>query len=116
MKDIINLDVLKINLNIESGYTIDDTLLENFLEISVKQIYDYCDGGLSGYTISGYTNGEVDELSITETTLPITVQQAIIMFASHLYLNRNMVSFSQGYEIPYTYKFLVQPYKNIIVG
>jgi len=38
------------------------------------------------------------------------------MLAAHFYLNRNMVSFAQGAEVPYSYRFLLDPYRDFIVG
>ena len=89
---------LKLHLNIESGFTSDDTLLQSYLDISKESIETYI-----GYSISGLTS------------TPLALSQSIILLASHFYLNRNMVSFAQGLELPYSFKFLLEPYKNIII-
>jgi len=89
---------LKLHLNIESGYTSDDTLLQSYLDIAIEAVETYIDYDLSGYT-----------------SIPLPLQQSIILLASHFYLNRNMVTFGQGYELPYSFKFLLDPYKNITI-
>ena len=89
------LSYLKLQLNIESGYTADDLLLSQYLNVSISAVENFL--GYSG------------------TTYEEPVTQGIILFATHLYLNRNLVSFAQGYELPYSFKFLLTPYKNYVV-
>lgn len=112
----LNITTLKLQLSIETGYTSDDILLKNYLDIAVLSVYDYCGfDALSGYTLSGYTSSGTTGSYSGETTLPITIIQAIIMLATHLYLNRNIVSFSQGYKIPLSFEFLLERYKTYSV-
>lgn len=93
-----NVQQLKRQLNIEESYTDDDVLLQHFIDVSEVAVQNY----LGVNSLTGYT----------ATTLPITIQQAIILMASHFYLNRNMVSFAQGYEVPFSMRWLIDFYKD----
>jgi hypothetical protein len=91
----ININSLKRQLNIELTYTDDDAILQHLLDVTETSVENYC-----GYNaLTGYTS------------LPLPVIQATIMLAAHFYQNRNMVSFSQGYSIPFSFRFLLDPYK-----
>jgi hypothetical protein len=100
MANYITVTELKQHLNIETSYTADDVLLSGLTTTSTIAVQTYTNDGLSGYT---------------GTTTPAPVKHATLLLAGHLYLNRNMVSFTSGVEIPYTYKFLLDPYKNYVV-
>lgn len=91
-------DYLKSHLNIETDYTDDDTLLQYYLDVSQNLIFQ-----------------ELNDFTLTGSTISTSIFHAIILLASHFYLNRNMVSFSQGLEIPYTFKYLLSPYKNHVI-
>lgn len=97
----ITLFELKRHLNIETSYNEDDTYLQDVLAVSQLAIENYCNLGLSGYT---------------DETIPVTVKQATLLLAAHFYLNRQLVSYAQGYEIPYTFKFLLNEYRNLIIN
>ena len=55
--------------------------------------------------LTGYTN----------TTIPISIEHAVLMLAAHLYVTRTPVAYGNPIEIPYTYRFLIDPYKDLIV-
>lgn len=98
----ITITQLKRQLNIESTFTDDDAILQHFLDVAEQSVYNYC--GTTGLTM------------YDDITMPISISQAVILLASHFYLNRNMVSFGQGTEIPYSFRFLLDPYRDLIVG
>jgi len=98
----VNVNMLKRQLNIEQDYHDDDAILQHFLDVAEQSVTTYC--GVTGLT------------EYTDTTMPISIHQAVILLASHFYLNRNMVSFGQGTEIPYSFRFLLDPYRDFIVG
>ena len=97
----VSIKDLKRQLNVEFSYTDENAILQRFLDIANIAVLTYCNEGLSGYT------------GTTEQPLP--VQQSVILLATHFYINRNMVSFGQGTEIPYSFRFLLDPYKNFII-
>ena len=98
----ISIKDMKRQLNIELSYTDDDATLQRYIDIATISVQTYCNDGLSGYTGS--------------TSIPLPVEQSIILLATHFYINRNMVSFGQGTEIPYSFRFLLDPYKNFQIN
>ena len=100
-----NLEFFKYQLNIESGYTTDDKYMTHLLNVAELAVNTYCNGGLSGYTS---TTGS--------TAIPITVIQTMYLLATHFYVNRSITAFTQVVEIPYTFRFLLDPYRNLIVN
>ena len=95
------LSELKKHLNIETTFTDDDSYLTTLADVAELSVNDYCNGGLTDFT---------------SATIPITVKQAILLLAGHLYVTRTLVSFAQGYEIPYSFKFLLNPYRVYTIG
>jgi hypothetical protein len=98
----ITISQLKRQLNIEPEFTGDDIILQQMLDVAVLSVQTYL--GINALT--GYT----------DSTIPITIHQAVIMLAGHFYINRNIIAFAQGTEIPYSFKWLLDPYKELIVG
>jgi len=88
------LESLKIHLNIEAAFTGDDDYLTSLIAVVELAIADYCNGGLT----------DVDPI-------PVTVMQAALLLAGNLYKNRSPVAFGQGYKIPYSFEFLLSPYR-----
>ncbi len=96
-----NLTNLKLHLNIDSGDTLDDTLLNNYLGIATIGVNNYLN----------FTTGD----TIT-SDIQSSINSAIILLSSHYYSNRNMVSMgNNASDMPYTFKFLLDFYKNPIV-
>lgn len=91
----IQLDELKKHLNIETSFNEDDLYLSTLIDVAELSIQEYCNGGLNTYT----------------DNVPITVKHATLILAAHLYINRTVVSFAQALEIPYSFKFLLNPYR-----
>lgn len=95
-----NLIDAKKHLNIESEYIDDDNYITQLLNVSELAVSNYCNDTFSGYTI---------------TNIPSTIVQAIYILMSNFYVNRQPVSFAQGYAIPYTFDFLLYPYMNFTI-
>ncbi len=101
MSTYTSLAEIKKQLNIESTYTDEDQYLQQILTVAELAIANDCNYGLTGYT---------------STTMPITIKQAMLMLAGHLYLNRTPVAFAQAVEIPYSIKYLISADRNLITG
>jgi hypothetical protein len=99
----MNITQLKRQLNIEVDYVSDDIILQNYLDVAqeavVKTLNLYT-GSTSGYTGS---------------TTPVSIQQAILLLAAHLYVTRQIISFGQPYSIPRTFDFLLNPYRDFTI-
>ncbi len=101
----IYINQLKRQLNIEQDYNDDDAILQHYLDVAYAASCEYLKYSATT-SMSGFTGN----------TTPIGFVHAVIMLAAHFYLNRNMVSFAQGSEVPYSYRFLLDPYRDFIVG
>ena len=95
-----DLTTAKLQLNIEDSYYDDDIYICQLLNVSEIAISNYCNEDWSTYT-----------------TIPVTISQAAYLLTAHLYANRQVVSFATqaGAEIPYTFQFLLNPYKNFVI-
>ena len=96
----IELSTSELTTELEVLYNEDDVYLQSLILVSESAISNYCNGGLDLYT---------------DLTMPKTIIQASLLFCAHMYLNRSMISFAQGYELPYSFQFLLNPYKNITI-
>lgn len=96
-----NLIDAKMHLNIETEFTEDDTYISSLLDVAELAIQNYCN------------NAELREWR--EETAPATVKHAVYFLVGNLYANRQIVSFAQGVEIPYTFQFLLNPYKEYVI-
>ena len=97
----VKIQELKFHLNIEDSFVSDDTYLNQLINVAEASIKNYCNGGLSTYTGS---------------TCPVEIREAVLLLASHLYINRQPIAFGQPYKIPYTFEFLLSPYKNYSIA
>ena len=101
----ITLSEAKTHLNIESGYTTDDTYITHLISVAELAVSNYTNYGLTGYTGTTGT-----------TVIPVTIKQATLLLLSNLYVNRQPIAFATPQEIPYTVKFLLDQYKNFIAN
>ena len=92
---------LKKHLNIEEAFIEDDEYITSLIAVVELAIREFC----------GWAEAEYPDASI-----PVTVKQAAKLLAGHLYGTRTIVSFAQGYEIPYSFKYLLGPYKTYTVA
>lgn len=95
---IATLNQLKNNLNIEIGYTDEDEYLTMLLQVSEEAVFNYL-----GKTVIDFP------------VIPNPLVYAVIIMASQFYENRTPIAFGQPYKIPYSFEFLLSPYKDIIV-
>jgi hypothetical protein len=99
----MNITQLKRQLIIEPEYLDDDALLQFYLNVAEVHCLNY----LNLYT--GSTSG------YTGINMPLPIQQAVLLYASHLYTTRQPVSYVQGYAIPLTFTNLLDSYKQFTV-
>jgi uncharacterized phage protein (predicted DNA packaging) len=92
----ITLDQAKKHLNIESGFTDDDTYITSLIDVAELAVEQFCNDGLSGYTAE---------------TMPVTVSQATLLLIAHYYVSRQIVAYGTPMEIPYAFRFLLDFYR-----
>jgi len=102
------VEELKKHLNIEADWTEDDAYLLELISVAEMAVSNYCNGG-----VQEASTVVIDD--ITYTALPKAIKQACLFLAAHYYLNRQPIAFTSTSELPYTFQFLLAPYKNITV-
>lgn len=95
---IATISELKYNLNIEQDYTEEDAYLLQLLEVSEQSVFNYLDKTKEDFT-----------------QIPSSIKHAIILLASQFYENRTPIAFASSSKIPYSFEFLLAPYRNIII-
>lgn len=94
----VSLSELKKQLNIVEDYTGEDTYLSGILEASQSAVEFHIQQPLSAF------------LKEDEGLEPM-LKHAILILASHFYANREPVAYVQPKIIPYTFEYLLQPFK-----
>lgn len=95
----MNIQEFKRHLNIEASYVDEDITLQLYLDVAEESVINYLNYGTDS------TSG------VTGTNMPLGVKQGILLLAAHLYTTRQPVSYGQPYKIPYTFEFLLNPYR-----
>lgn len=94
----VTIEEIKQHLYIE--FEADDAMLADMIQASED-------------IIQKYLNTTFDTLLNENGTLPFPIKQAIKIMVGNLYANRESVSFNAyPSKIPYSYEYLLQPYKN----
>lgn len=95
----IDLQTIKKHLNIDTEFTEDDDylmMLEGVAEISVEKHIDK----------------KLTQLEDGEGKLPSPLKQAMLLFIGNMYLSRESVTFGNAVEIPLSYNYLLDLYKD----
>lgn len=93
----LDITTLKEFLAIEPEFTDNDNLLNNCLEAAKIAVAKYI-GGTDDITSDAY------------------LDMAILQLAAHLYTNRNIVNFGAAAEMPYTFRFILDYYKDWVIS
>lgn len=100
---------LKKHLNIEADFTEDDNYLLELISVAEMAVSNYCNGG-----VEEASTVVIDD--VTYVALPKAVKQACLFLAANFYLNRQPIAFTNTTELPYTFQFLLYPYKNVVIA
>lgn len=93
----ITIEEIKQHLYID--FEADDEVLADMINTAEAIIEKYLNVQLAGLSADG--------------KLPYPIKQAIKIMVGNLYANRESVSFNAiPYKIPFSYEYLLQPYKN----
>lgn len=111
---IVTLAEAKKHLNIESYFTDDDTYISSLIEISYLTIKNACNNTTwldnSGYTIDYESFADI---TVSGTTIPYPIKQAIFVLVGTLYANRESISYGNPVKIPHSLEYIIAPYMNL---
>ena len=93
--------------------TEDDIYISSLIEVAYISIKNYCNQ-VNWVDSSGITSGttEFADDTIYGSTIPLPIAHAILLLVGNFYANREPVSFASAQPIPYTFQYLIDPYKN----
>ena len=94
----ISLEQIKRHLNIDEDYIDDDIYLTDLIDVSEDAVKQHLNiASLDDIAVGG--------------GLPPSVIHSIILMAGNLYANREPVSYTNTYTVPYSYEYLLSSYK-----
>lgn len=97
----VTLALAKQHLNIESGYTAEDTYITHLIEVAEKTVERHID-----YLLEDYIDNVGDEL-------PKPLQHAILLYVGDLYMSREANAYGVSVtEVPFSYDYLLSLYKD----
>lgn len=96
----MDLALLKKHVRADD-FSDDDDYLSHLLDAAEQYV---CDS--TGRTVE-------DLMSMGGGSLPVTLQQAVLLTAGHWYNQREAVSGVQMAEVPYTLQALIKPYRKL---
>lgn len=95
----LTLEIAKKHLNIDSDFTEDDAYIMQLCKVAETAVEKHIDCEL---------NTQVDEVGNLQPPL----LQAMLLLVGQLYANREAVSYSQMYELPLAYNYILDLYKD----
>lgn len=95
----ITLEQAKQHLNIESDYRGDDLYIADIITVAECAVCNHLN-------ISGF-----EEITEPGGQIPPSVIHAMLLLIGNLFSNREPVSFVINYSIPFTYEYLLSPYR-----
>lgn len=96
----LDLDTIKKHLNIDSDFIDDDDYLIHLSEVAEATVGKHIDDNLE--SVACCNGGD----------LPAPLLHAMLLFIGNMYANREPVAFSNGYTLPLSYEYLLNPYRN----
>lgn len=93
----LGLEEVKRQLNIDADYHEEDEYLMSLAEVAQRAVENHLDCPLERFEDE---DGQIEP----------PIRQAMLLEVGTLYQNRESVSFSQGYAIPHSFEYLLQPY------
>ena len=96
----LEIDRIKKHLNIDDYYKDDDNYLEYLYEVDEKVVEKHTDTNLK--KIAEENGGE----------LPPPILHAMLLFIGDMYKSRESISFGSVTSIPFSYDYILSPYKN----
>ena len=106
---IVTLEDAKKQCIVE--HNLDDDYLIDLIDASYFSIKNSCNNK-TWIDTSGVSYSSTDDCdtTVSGTTIPLPIKQAILLLVGTLYANRESVSFGNPVKIPFTIEWLIQPY------
>lgn len=95
----VKLEDIKNHLNIDSNFTDDDKYLLGLMETAQLTVQKHIDRNLK-------------DLEDEDGGIPSPLKHAIMLLVGNFYANRESVAFSNSYEVPVSYSYLLALYRN----
>ena len=95
----LNLDIVKKHLNIEKEYTLDDEYILNLMCVAENAVEKHIDNKLQN-------------IEDADGNLPSALLHAIMLLVANFYANRESVAFASSSEIPTSYNYLLDLFKD----
>lgn len=94
----LTLEDIKKQLNIDTEFTEDDNYLTSL-------------GDVAESIVSRHIDYDLDKL-LEDNVLPSPIYQACLLMVGNLYANRESISFTSPYKMPFSFEYLLATYKN----
>lgn len=100
MANYIQLYQVKKHLNIDDDFKDDDEYLVDLINVAEQMVQTHIDDKL-------------DEIAkANNNSLPMPLVQAMLLFIGNLYANRESVAFASSSEVPLSYNYILDGFKN----
>lgn len=97
---LLNLKEVKTHLNVDPYFHEDDEYIKSLIEVAEDTVRTHLQVT------------SLDEIVLSNGgTLPASIKHAMQLLIGNWYANREGISFAQAHDIPYSYKYLLDPYK-----
>lgn len=100
MQPIIDIATIKKHLNIDSGYTGDDTYISSLCDVAVDVVEKHIDCTLNDIALA------------QGGTIPAALRQCILLYIGNLYMNRESVAFASAQEVPQSLTYILNMYRD----
>lgn len=97
----ITLSEAKKHLQIDSSFTDDDAYISALIDIAEDSVAQHLDIALESLVVGG--------------EIPPAIKHSILLMIGNLYANREPVSYSSVYKVPYTMEYLIGLYKHYFI-
>lgn len=95
----IQLNKIKKHLNLDTQFTDDDNYLLSLEDVAEK-------------VVEANIDTKLDKLEDGEGAIPSPLIQAMLLIIANFYANRESVAFAQTHEVPKSYQYLIDLYRN----
>lgn len=96
----LNLGIIKKHLNVDDYFHDDDKYIETLGDVAEEMVATHLDNKL--HIIANNNDG----------ILPMPIQHAMLLLIGNLYQNREGIAFGAVNDIPHSYDYLLNQYKN----